>query len=186
MTTGREIERRDRFESFYRTHYEAVLAYALRRSTHETAIDATAETFLIAWRRFDEISGNPVPWLLGVARRVLANQFRSTSRSQALVDKLRAEITVPVAPRSPDPADTPVIEAFARLSPLDREALALIAWEGLEPREAARVLGMSAVAFRSRLHRARRRLEKALARGSGNPSVNAISASLIGARECRK
>lgn len=38
----------------------------------------------------------------------------------------------------------------------------LVAWDGLEVREAARVLGCSQGAFRVRLHRARRRLAKRL------------------------
>lgn len=52
--------------------------------------------------------------------------------------------------------------AFGRLSGDDREALALVAWDGLTPAKAARSLGCSPVAFRVRLHRARRRLARAL------------------------
>jgi RNA polymerase sigma-70 factor (ECF subfamily) len=44
------------------------------------------------------------------------------------------------------------------LSDDDRELLLLVSWEGLSPSEAAKVLGISALATRSRLHRARRRL----------------------------
>lgn len=44
----------------------------------------------------------------------------------------------------------------------DRELLLLVTWEELSPSEAARVLGISALAARSRLHRARRRLRQAL------------------------
>jgi len=52
--------------------------------------------------------------------------------------------------------------AFSKLSERDREVIALSAWEGLKPREAARVLGTTAARFSIRLHRARRRLTKLL------------------------
>ena len=55
--------RRDRFEAIYRTHHGAVRAYLLRRAEPELAQDALSETFLAAWRRFDELldhRGRPV------------------------------------------------------------------------------------------------------------------------------
>ena len=55
-----------------------------------------------------------------------------------------------------------LVAAFASLRSQDRELLALIAWEGLAVREAAAVVGCSAAVFSVRLHRARRRLLKAL------------------------
>jgi RNA polymerase sigma-70 factor (ECF subfamily) len=36
------------------------------------APDVVAETFLVAWRRLDDVPADPLPWLYGVARRVLA------------------------------------------------------------------------------------------------------------------
>ncbi len=71
---------RVQFEQLYRQHAGAVLAYARRRTTQEAADDAVAEVFLIAWRRVDDVPAEPLPWLLGVARRVLANQRRGERR----------------------------------------------------------------------------------------------------------
>jgi RNA polymerase sigma-70 factor, ECF subfamily len=51
---------------------------------------------------------------------------------------------------------------MGELSDEDRELLLLISWEELSPGEAARVLGVSSLAARSRLHRARRRLRTLL------------------------
>jgi RNA polymerase sigma-70 factor (ECF subfamily) len=56
-----------------------------------------------------------------------------------------------------------VIRALAQLPDRDRELLMLVAWEGLEPAQLARVLGVSRGTANVRLHRARRRLAAALA-----------------------
>ncbi|HEX5608852.1 MAG TPA: sigma factor-like helix-turn-helix DNA-binding protein [Solirubrobacterales bacterium] len=67
---------------------------------------------------------------------------------------------------SPEP-ESPVMEALGRLKARDREVLMLAAWEELEPAQIGEVLGLSAVAVRSRLHRARRRLRQELAWAGG-------------------
>jgi RNA polymerase sigma factor (sigma-70 family) len=56
--------------------------------------------------------------------------------------------------------------ALSVLSPAERDLLLLVAWEELSPREAAKALGISPVAARSRLHRARRRALQALQAGT--------------------
>jgi RNA polymerase sigma-70 factor (ECF subfamily) len=61
-----------------------------------------------------------------------------------------------------------LIQAFNALDERDREALALVAWDGLAPREAAIVAGCSAATFSVRLHRARKRLT-ALLNDDGEP-----------------
>ena len=136
-------------------------AYARRRTDFATADDVVGEVFAIAWRRFDEVPARSLPWLLGCARRVLANQRRGEERLAALRGRLRdmrAEASwVSVA-------DGELAAALQALSERDRDVLMLIAWEGLDPAEAALVLGCSRGAASVRLHRARRRLESALAR----------------------
>src|SRR5437879_713940 len=77
----------------YRQHEPSVLAYALRRAPQELAKDAVAETFLAAWRRFDELSEDPVPWLIAATRKALANQRRSSGRQLRLAGRL-AELPV--------------------------------------------------------------------------------------------
>ena len=95
-----------------------------------------SETFTVAWRRFDDVPEGDaaMPWLLTTARKVLANHGRAAS----------------------------LVHAFNALEERDREALALIAWDGLAPREAAMVAGCSAATFSVRLHRARKRLRTLL------------------------
>ncbi len=62
------------FAALYEIHHARVLAYALRRTrTVADAEDAAAETFVVAWRKRASIPADPLPWLYGIARRVLAN-----------------------------------------------------------------------------------------------------------------
>src|SRR6516164_5746133 len=83
-------EERNAFERLFRGHHLAVHRYALRRVGERAADDVVAETFLVAWRRHEEIVGDPLPWLLGVARRVCANQLRASVRQASLGRRLAA------------------------------------------------------------------------------------------------
>lgn len=157
-----------RFRQLYGEHGRAILAYALRRvADPEDAADVLAETFLVAWRRCAEVpAGSDARlWLFGVARRTLANQRRGEVRRTRLTERLRSDFAaadlLQVPP--PEPGDEAALAALARLDPADQEILRLTAWEELTPTQAGRVLGLSAVAARSRLHRARRRLRRQLA-----------------------
>jgi RNA polymerase sigma-70 factor (ECF subfamily) len=154
------------FEAMYRKDYGRVLAYALRRTGRSSAEDVAAETFLVAWRRRDELVGDPLPWLLGVARRVLANQLRTSTRSDATIVRagLRTEQAEGRTDEGPDVLDAPMAAALKSLRTQDREALMLSAWEDLSPGQASRIVGCSAATFRVRLHRAKRRLAQELAK----------------------
>jgi RNA polymerase sigma-70 factor (ECF subfamily) len=162
-----------RFESCFRDHYAAVLAFTIRRlPDRATAEDAAAETFAVAWRRRELIPDEPLPWLYGIALRVAANQRRSGERRRRLGERLEHEASSRVS--TPEPADTldrrdAFARAFGGLGESEREVLRLVAWDGLDTREAATVLGCSAAAFRVRLHRARRRLAKHLEAAGHSP-----------------
>jgi RNA polymerase sigma-70 factor (ECF subfamily) len=155
-------DRKARFEEIYAATYEPILGYALRRcSSPEDAADVVAETFTVAWRRFEEMPAGERArlWLSGVARRVLANHRRGESRRRLRTTELRNEI----AAVGEDPVDASVIgQAFRELSDDDRELLGLVAWEGLDHSGIAAVLGCSRGAARVRLHRARKRFSRAL------------------------
>lgn len=165
-----EIPREKRFEEMYRQHEPRVLAYALRRALPDEARDAVAETFLAAWRRFDELSEDPVPWLIAVARKALANQRRSTGRQLRLASRL-AELPLERVAKGNQLEDAAAARtALQRLRPREREALLLIGWDGLTPAQAAGSLGCSAASFRVRLHRARRRFGRFFAEEQADPS----------------
>jgi RNA polymerase sigma-70 factor (ECF subfamily) len=161
------MDRAERFSDLYRAQYEAVLRYALRRTDPETARDVAAETFLVAWRRLDVIpAGNGMtgPWLYGVARRVLANAERSRLRAERLATRLgqqRRDTSVPDEAGS-IAESARIRSALATLSELDQEALRLVGWEELDLAAAALAMGCSKATMAVRLHRARRRLERAL------------------------
>lgn len=166
-----EPTRGERFEGMFRANYPLVRAYALRRAAPDAAQDVVADTFLVAWRRLEEVPDDALPWLYGVARRVLANQRRSAGRSEALERRI-AE--APTARESHDPgermADAELMRlAMGRLSDRSREALMLVAWDGLSGAGAARAAGCSRATFAVRLHRARARLAAELAALRGAP-----------------
>jgi RNA polymerase sigma factor (sigma-70 family) len=161
-------QRRDRFTLLYRTHYDAILGYAARRTDPATARDVAAETFLVAWRRPAAVPRDPEAvrlWLYGVARRTLANAERSRGRSMRVAAKLLA--TTDTIELAPDLADgvverARIREALGSLSALDQETLRLVAWEGLDLAGAAEVMGCSRSLMAVRLHRARGRMARAL------------------------
>jgi RNA polymerase sigma-70 factor (ECF subfamily) len=147
-----------RFEQLYRQYADRVHAYARRRSDASTADEVVADVFLVAWRRLDRVPSDGLPWLLAVARRVLANRRRSTRRAAALQHRLGGTASAGVRPE-----DHGLLAALSTLSERDREVLLLIGWEGLSQAEVAEVLAIRQGAVATRLHRARRRLADALA-----------------------
>ena len=165
--------RDDQFRVLYQQNLESLLGYALRRvSVPADAADVVAETFLVAWRRLDDVPPGTEarPWLFGVARRVLANQRRGELRRSSLADKLRRDLDRHVRfedgatdGATADPAVAAVRDALDRLPEDDREVLRLTTWDGLAPTELATALGIPPATVRTRLHRARRRLRQALA-----------------------
>jgi len=166
-----EPTRADRFEGLFRDSYPLLRAYALRRAGPDAAQDVVAETFLVAWRRFEDVPPDPLPWLYGTARRVLANQRRSAARGVALEQRMTGSVAVNrEADLGDSVADAELLRlALRRLSDRSREALMLVAWEGLDGARAARAAGCSRAAFAVRLHRARAQLTGALASLEGPP-----------------
>ena len=163
-------ERLARFRAIYEAHYRAVAAYARRRTADDAdAEDAVAETFTVAWRRLPDVpdGATALPWLYGVARRVLANQRRGHRRRAELSTRLRAHSGRPVEFESEvlagDERRT-VLAALARLRDADREILRLAVWEELPHRDVAIVLGCSESSVAVRLHRARNRLGREIAK----------------------
>ncbi len=145
----------------FAAHHDAVRRYVVRRQSSALVDEAIAETFLVAWRRLDEVPDRMLPWLLGVARRVLADQRRAVRRRRSLSERLHLVAQADGVTRDWEPPGglTPELAAaLAALTEHEREALLLVAWDELSAADAARVAGCSVAAFRVRLHRARQRV----------------------------
>ncbi|MEV5748040.1 sigma-70 family RNA polymerase sigma factor [Actinoallomurus sp. NPDC052308] len=154
---------RARFTELYDAYRMRVWAYAASRVGGQAADEVVSETFMVAWRRFAEMPAASLPWLLGVARNVIRDSVRAQTRR----DSLAAELRTWMREAESDVADGVVdrmtmLRALTELPDGDREVLTLVSWQGLSPREAARVVGCSTAALRVRLHRARRRLAAAM------------------------
>lgn len=154
-----------RFVSLYDDTYADLLRFVQRRVHESHAEDAVAEAFTVVWRRLGDVPDDrdaARAYVFGVARHVLLNSRRSTERRQALGVQLIDASRVTAAHH--DPAIDAAVDlidlsrAWARLSDVHQEALALSAIDGLNATEAAAVLDISPVAFRLRLSRARRAL----------------------------
>ena len=163
-------------EEFYRRHVRGLTRYAARRMRDPSeAADLIASAFLEAVEssaRYDPRRGRPIAWLTGIAANLAAVQERreaAAARALARVDGQR--------PLEPDDFDRLECQidaarrvhraraALDRLSRVEREMLELVGQEGLLPGEAARLLGISPVAARMRLARARKKARQALERG---------------------
>jgi RNA polymerase sigma-70 factor (ECF subfamily) len=159
------------FTSAYATHYPDVVRYGLRRLRDpEAAGELAQEVFVVAWRRRTQVPDHGLPWLYGVARRLLANEWRAR---RAAPPRAREQEYA-----GPDEADTVAAlsdlrVALATLGETDQEILRLVGWEQLTVAEAAVVLACTRGTAAVRLHRARRRLAAALGRGTPTPLATA-------------
>jgi RNA polymerase sigma-70 factor (ECF subfamily) len=151
-----------RFEQIFRDNAHAVLSFALIRTKPEEAKDVLGQTFLVAWRRFGEVPDDPLPWLLGVARRTLADLRRAERRRDALWIRLSSRFQAGSSTVDPDVSEGlhlrgSIGAALQALGPDDQNILVLVAWRDFTVEELAQALGCSKPTASVRLHRARRR-----------------------------
>ena len=119
-----------RFREIFNANVSGIEAYCRRRLPADQVGDAVSETFLVAWRRIDDVPEGAEArlWLFGVARRVVANALRSTGRSERLHLKLVHEHQ-PTHTTVANHADNGVVlDALSTLSDDDQELLRLLAW----------------------------------------------------------
>jgi RNA polymerase sigma-70 factor (ECF subfamily) len=161
----------DWFTRTYAAQYEHIVRYGLRRlADPEASAELAQEVFVVAWRRRAEVPDHSLPWLYGVARRLLANQWRTRRAAPEILpftgtDRVRGFSTDPDGAA----AVADIRAALAGLSLLDQEILRLVGWEELTVSEAAQVLGCTRTAAAVRLHRARRRLSEAISTAADHP-----------------
>jgi RNA polymerase sigma factor (sigma-70 family) len=169
----------DAFGVLFEEHARAVYNHAFRVTGNwSTAEEVVSLTFLEAWRLRGTIrpeGGSLLPWLLGIALNVARNVSRASRRHQAAMSRL------PVASDVPDFADELAgrIDDAARLDGVraalsslrggERDVLALCVWSRLNYAEAAEALGVPVGTVRSRLSRARRKLQRSAAAARRDP-----------------
>ncbi|WP_402462627.1 RNA polymerase sigma factor [Isoptericola aurantiacus] len=164
MTTSAGTPPAARLDALWDACAGRVQAYALRHTDPDTAQDVVSDTFLVAWRRLDEVPDPPLPWLLVVARNHLRNAERAHRRRRHLAETLTRLETATAQGVGVDALAAErdgLLRALATLTTPEREALLLVAWDGLTAAEAAQVSGCSRATFAVRLHRARRRMAAA-------------------------
>jgi RNA polymerase sigma-70 factor (ECF subfamily) len=152
---------RPSFASVVEAELDAVHGYLLfltgNRSVAEDLAGETFEKAWRSWRRFDPRRGTPRAWLCRIARRTALDHFRAEERRQ----RREARYAQDGAAAEEPVLDPGALEtALARLSPAEREVVALRVLLELDGPAAARVLGISATACSTRLSRALKRLEE--------------------------
>jgi RNA polymerase sigma factor (sigma-70 family) len=160
----------DAVRALYERHVHAVLRFAIRRCRDpEDVADLVSSVFVelfAAAPGYDRRYENARPWLLGIATRCLADMRRGQHRRDDLTRRLGARPAFDDeeyerveqmldAERLGEHVERGVAE---RLTDAERELFLLVAADGLTPAEAARCVGLTAVAARMRLSRARRKL----------------------------
>lgn len=123
----------------------------------------TADTFLVVWRRLQDLpltQDDARAWIFGIARNLLLNEVRGEQRKRALGVRLANAAVPPLADQTAEGVVRRVdlSRAWRRLTETHQEVLALAVFEQLNAPQAAAVLGISPVAFRLRLSRARHAL----------------------------
>ena len=167
---------REAFGRIFDRHAKTVYNHLFRRTADwSEAEDLTSTVFMHAWRRRAETvldRDSALPWLLGIANGLMSNTRRRLRRAEALLHRLVSR-DEPVG----DHADlvaglidderrmSEIHRALARLPRHEHEVVELCVWSGLDQQAAAAALGVAVGTVKSRLHRARRRLEADLVGG---------------------
>ncbi|MFF0778290.1 RNA polymerase sigma factor [Streptomyces sp. NPDC003720] len=176
----RSWETPDAFAVIFDRYADDIHRYIARRLGSDTADDLMAETFVIAFqrrRRYDPAIPHARPWLYGIATKLIgrhrrheARRLRALSRVASLAPGTEHDGSEDgVAERLSGNSHSALAGALAGLPARYRDVLLVIAWGELNYEEAAQALGVPVGTVRSRLHRARARLRKALA-AAGHPT----------------
>jgi RNA polymerase sigma-70 factor, ECF subfamily len=138
-------------EGLFRAHQKEVFTYFVRTlGSRDVAEDLAQETFLWACGSALLYRGHASlrTWLFAIARRVLVDHFRRRA-PEVLIDPPERQHEEGAQER------VDIGGALGRLRVTAREAIILCDVLGFPPQEAAEIVGISANAFRVRLHRAR-------------------------------
>jgi RNA polymerase sigma-70 factor (ECF subfamily) len=152
-------------EAAFDRYSQTVYSFACRMTRREDlAEDIAQETFLALLRapaRFDPARGTIKTYLLSIARNLVLKQYRDRGALEQLDD---GDLAAPFFdPRDSIDIGSAVACAVEALPPFQREALVLFEYEGVTLEELANIVAVDVGTVKSRLHRARARLRRALA-----------------------
>lgn len=168
----------DEFTRLFNEHSRALRRFTLRRLNDvKSCEDVVADTFLIAWRRWDDLPEHEreLQLLYGIAYRVLSNQRRSRDRRERLRTRLSLERDPHSDGDESDFVDAVIVRrALDQLRSTDRELLEFVYWERLTYREIAKIIGVSENAVGIRINRAKLVLKALLSSEQGDSSSPSI------------
>jgi RNA polymerase sigma-70 factor (ECF subfamily) len=149
----------EEFTTIYRGFLPQVSSYLVRRCDRSDVEELASRVFEIAWRkRAQAPKGFELAWLYRVAGFVVANHRRAVNREKNFVARFKPLDFAP-SPEDIAIADLSLSKAWSKLSPFERQAISLTAFEGLSNQDAATVLEISPNAFTQRLSKARANLK---------------------------
>lgn len=173
------------FGALYDRHGQLVYRYCHRHAVDPAeAEDLMSTTFLEAWRcreRMALVDGSARPWLLGIAKNLTRAGARAHRRHRRALQRFSSQMQDLVQPDHAavveDQVDAAVTARtiwmkIALLPRGDREVAELCLLEGLTAAQVAAALGLRRGTVKSRLHRARHRLQ-----GVARTSETAIPAA---------
>ena len=148
----------EEFGALFRAHITEISRFLARRLPADQVDDIASDLFEIAWNKRSKIpQGLELPWLYKTARYLIANHRRKEAGRQTILASLAEPVAAPSA-EAIALADIELAQAWGKLNEKEREALALWALDGLEPKEVAIALGISENAANVRLSRAKKNL----------------------------
>ncbi len=148
------------FEELYATHFQDVyrFAYWLTGSPAE-AEDVTSEAFVRAWTRLGRIRTETLRgYLFQIARNVYLGGLRKHRRETDLVDTLPDPLPDPESTTTTRNALAGVERLLQSVPEQDRSTFVLRVVHNLDYAEIARVMGISEISARVKVHRIRKRL----------------------------
>lgn len=177
---------RTSFDEAFEAEFDRLHRYLARRLGSPAAEDLAAESFAIAYRRWDDVDpSRPVrPWLYGIAGNLIRHHRRKERRmlrayARTGVDPIVHEDETTAERVDPHARDARaqkavIAAALAQLRPAEREVLLMHAWAELSDAEIAGALSLPLGTVKSRLNRAREHMRNHLA-ASGKVEVGAFN-----------
>ena len=174
-------DRRLSFEQIHQKYESKIFNLILRLvNNHEDAQDLTVETFLNAYRAWDRFRGEArvSTWLHQIALNNCKNRFKQRDRQRErepislddAIDTDSGELgrevpdwrSVPESVLLDKELSGQIQRAIDALAPEYKEVLVLCEMEDMSYEEIARVTGLTIPAVKTRLHRARKMIQRRL------------------------